>query len=535
MANGLNMQPDERHSKLYAFFNDHNNSLPVTVMGEQLGSIMRVQEFYTARHYTMAWGDQHTYSDEAYALIKVLENAEMQGYDTDRYHLEILQDALLGYSDLYTIEPSQRVLIDLLFSDAYLTYTLYLHASCIDPKIFFPKWEQISSTNLTHILQAALDMQDIEGSVAIVKHTNPDFLRLQKAKSSYQSLKDKGGWAKIKERFVVKKMDRGEEVRLIRQRLDAEALLEYSNELNATLFDSTLEEAIRQFQFHHGLKADGIVGPNTISMMNIPVENKIRRIDINLERMKWLLPYQQERYILVNIPDFTLKLIEHNETVLSMKAIVGKKERPTPILSAKLSYLVINPYWKVPETVIKEDILPALRKSPSFLKQKNMKVYLDWNGTQEVNASSVKWSDVKAGRHPYMFRQEPGANNALGYIKFVMPNRQDIYIHDTPYQALFKRASRMYSSGCIRVEKPFELAKELLKENPEWTYRNLLNQIIKAKRKEIILDKKVPVYITYQTAWADQNGTVHFRDDIYGYDEMMAPFQCTKSSPYFTR
>ena len=252
--------------------------------------------------------------------------------------------------------------------------------------------------------------------------------------------------------------------------------------------------------------------------LNISLEERIEILSANLERWRWLPLDLGEKYILVNIADFKLSLIEKKRPVFSTKAIVGKHYRKTPVFSAGVEGMIINPYWIVPRTILREDILPLGSSVPDYLKKENIKV-INMQG-QEMSSDSITWSEVDAREFGYYLRQDPGPLNALGSIKFLLPNHYSVYIHDTPSRGLFQQSKRTFSSGCIRIEHPYELAFKLLKGHPDldWSEAKLLKVSSEKTNYKIMLPEIVPVHILYWTCWVDSNGVVNFREDVYHRD-----------------
>lgn len=285
------------------------------------------------------------------------------------------------------------------------------------------------------------------------------------------------------------------------------------------------EKAIKHFQRRHGIKPDGRVGEETLSKLNISVQEKITAIRLNMERWRVIPEEMENPYISVNIPDFSLSVIEDNKTVLSMKAIVGREGRETPIFNAKIQYIVVNPYWHVPITILREDIIPKVRKDIRYLKKERIKIFKngDYAEKKAINPLKINWKKADADTFPYVLRQDPGPKNVLGRLKFIFPNPEDIYIHDTPIKSLFDKNIRTFSSGCIRIQEPVKLARYLLKNDGNiGGYENIAALIVKSHNKTIPLSTSVKVRIHYWTVWVDDEGMANFRNDVYGHDEDLA-------------
>jgi murein L,D-transpeptidase YcbB/YkuD len=304
----------------------------------------------------------------------------------------------------------------------------------------------------------------------------------------------------------------------LRERLQATGELKEKDADNSEEYDEALENAVLYFQSCHGLKADGIVGPETLAELNIPPQKRLTQIRVNLSRWAKLANTLGNRYIMVNIPAYEMNLVENGMTVLNMKAIVGKKTRPTPEIESTVTRVILNPYWDVPKLIAQKDILPKIINDPGYLDEMNIRVIdREEDATTEIDPDTINWqSEIKTG-FKYHFRQDPGENNALGLVKFEFPNSDHIYMHDTPAKDLFMPNKRAFSSGCIRLEKPFDLATYLMQDNPQWN-NDRINTVLEEGKTIYIKITPIPIIITYLTLWVDDNGNVQSRADIYGHD-----------------
>lgn len=308
-------------------------------------------------------------------------------------------------------------------------------------------------------------------------------------------------------------------VQSLRQRLWLSGDVDTLDVIDSFEFDEELEHAVRGFQERHGLETDGVVGRDTLAALNVPVEERIQQVLLNMERWRWLPEEMGSRYLMVNMAGFDLQLVENEATVMDMRVIIGRPYRSTPAFVAEMTHLVFNPYWNVPHKLALLDLLPAQQKDPQYLSRKGFRVFSDWSRDAiEVDPDSIDWSQYNENNFVFRLRQEPGAANSLGRIKFMMPNPHAVYLHDTPAQHLFRRAVRTFSSGCIRVEQPVRLATTLLQGKRRWTDGDVMQIIASRENRAVFLSRKIPVYMLYLTAWVDDAGRVHFRDDVYGRD-----------------
>jgi murein L,D-transpeptidase YcbB/YkuD len=288
------------------------------------------------------------------------------------------------------------------------------------------------------------------------------------------------------------------------------------------IFDECLDVAVKRFQKRHGLVVDGVVGAGTRKVLNTSVDEKIKTVLINLDRIKWLPRTKEERYLVVNIPEFMLYYIEDKKVKKSLRVIVGDKRHPTPIFNEKISFIVLNPYWKVPEGIVKREIVPHMIKNPNYLKRQGLQAHRTWNERSPViNVSNLYWEDYLTGgqKFPYRLMQPPGPRNALGKIKFKFPNRFAVYLHDTPTRYLFKRTVRAFSHGCVRLSNPEQLLTTISTFNKDINLTKA-TKILKGKRKvQLNVANKLPIHLVYLTAGVNSDNELEFRNDIYNYDK----------------
>jgi len=268
---------------------------------------------------------------------------------------------------------------------------------------------------------------------------------------------------------------------------------------------------------------DGMAGRQTVTAMNISAQKRLRQIEINIERWRWLPRDLGIQYILVNIANFKLTVVERRQPIMEMRVVVGKPYRKTPVFSGKMQFLVINPFWNVPTKLALKDLAPKVCSDLDYLAAKKIKVYKNWqHDSPEIDSLFISWCNLTlASFFPYKLQQASGPYNPLGKIKFIFPNKYAVYLHDTPDKSLFDKTLRDLSSGCIRVEKPYLLAKFLLKSDPRWTKEAILDLFESSARKNIFLNEQIPVYLVYITAWADNDSVVHFRNDVYEQDRIL--------------
>jgi len=344
-----------------------------------------------------------------------------------------------------------------------------------------------------------------------------DYHLLKSVLKKYRAIQDAGGWEAVPEGPTLKPGMTDPRIHQLRKRLaitgDFEGTVTGSDN-----YDANLNAAVMRFQARHRLKADGAVGKNTYAALNITVKQKIDQIRVNLERARWVFHELPEEYIAVDIAGFQAYNIEGSNANWTSKVQVGKLFRKTPVFKSKIKYIVFNPTWTVPPTILQKDILPKIKKNPGYLSKMKISV-IDRKG-RTVDPSSVNWSKY-SNNLPYTLRQEPGPHNALGRIKFIFPNKHFIYLHDTPSRSLYGRQDRAFSSGCIRVEKNIELAELLLNDPAKWNRQSIQELIDTNITQRVNLPKPKPVMLLYVTIWTDENDNIIFKNDVYDRDRQV--------------
>jgi murein L,D-transpeptidase YcbB/YkuD len=446
------------------------------------------------------------------------------------YHKEYhLSEIVAGLSGLYeslmkgeTLDCIKIADIDLMLTDAFLLYASHMAKGRVDHRKIYPYWVvNPRSADVVAIYQRTLTSGEVEKELAGLLPRYLGYIKLKEKLTEYRNIAENGGWPRIPQGAKLYRGARGKQVAVLRKRMIIPGYLKPTGGKQANIFDRELETAVRIFQRSHGLKDDGKVGKPTLEALNVNVEKRIRQIALNMDRMRWLPNDIGKRYIFVNVADFRLQITEDEQPVMDMKIIAGKKEQRSCVLSAKMKYLELNPFWKVPDSIATKEILPQVKKNTEYLKKKNIKVLWNWDdNAKEIDPRKVNWSRVTAKNFKYKLRQDPGPGNPLGRVKFIFPNACDIYLHDTPTRYLFGREHRAFSHGCIRIEMPIELATYLLRDKEAWTRKKILAEIRKGKRQVVMLPEPINVLIFYGTAWVDHKGVLQFRNDIYHIDEI---------------
>lgn len=337
---------------------------------------------------------------------------------------------------------------------------------------------------------------------------------LKSAVAKYEYIARRGGWKPIPPGRTLVLGSRGDRVVMLRDRLAITGDLR-GGAPKPRKFDAVLDKAVRAYQIRMGLQANGVVDERTLAELNVPVGDRLRTLKANIPRAVKFDSDLGERYVVVNIPAAEIEAVEYDYVYSRHVAVVGKIDRQTPIISSAISQLNFNPYWTVPVSIVRKDLLPRLREDPEYLQRMNMRVHKGFGGP-EVDPATIDWSDV--AEDTYVFRQDPGRINSMGTVKINFPNRHAVYLHDTPSKSLFAQATRLFSSGCVRVDKVHVLTEWLLRDNGDWPREAIDRVAVSGERLDVDLKRPVQLRIVYLTAWAKTDGTVSFRPDIYKLD-----------------
>lgn len=492
--------------------------------GELICGLSQIPVFYQRRGFFPAWFSDNGILPQAESLITEIKGAHDEGLRPDDYHLTtilFLIETIKNKQNLEnTVNPELWADLDLLLTDAFMLYASHLLAGRVNPETVHTDWTvSIPTTDLTNILQSALNTNQIKKALTDLRPNHPGYSGLKTYLAHYRNIEKAVQELPLLDAIHLQKGDKGRSVERLRERLIIFGDLYTDNKDQVDIFDETIEESVRNYQKRHGLKQDGIVGPQTLEMLNTSLQKRIRQIELNMERWRWVSRNIGNRYVIVNIADFKLWVTENRRRVLDMRVVVGRPYRRTPVFSAIMTFMVINPYWNIPQSLAIKDVLPKIQKNIHYIEQQNIKVFKDWsNNAEEIDPETIAWNKIEPRNFTYKLRQEPGPNNLLGRIKFIFPNKFAVYLHDTPKRFLFKENNRDFSSGCIRVEDPISLAAYLLQDDPSWTRKRLMETIKNGTQQIVGLKRPIMVHLQYWTVWVDETGKLNFRHDIYDRD-----------------
>ncbi|RKD85974.1 L,D-transpeptidase family protein [Mangrovibacterium diazotrophicum] len=487
------------------------------IEGETVYSDSVLPEFYKNRDYRPAWGNYQTLMD----AVDALHDAWQDGLLPNDYHadairklVEMIRDRPAGQE----IDYAWVAGFDILMTDAVLLYAYHLMAGKVDPESLDPHWNY-SFRGFKEDAPNKLEQAIANGTVADALHNlRPDmklYRQLMDLLEEYQPLALNGGWKKIADAQVLKPGEDDKRVPLIRERLQKTGELTDTGKMESTVYDDVLMNDVKAFQQKNALTADGVIGKTTFQALNESVEDRISKLRVNLERLRWVVSDLTDRYIIVNIPAFKAYYIEDRAIRFTTNVQVGRTYTKTPVFKSRLNYIEFNPTWTVPYSILKSSVIPHIKSDPTYLERNNFEL-IDQSGNL-VPINSIDRSQVRVGNFPYTVRQKPGKGNSLGEVKFIFPNKYAIFLHDTPSKSLFEKQDRAFSHGCIRTQNPLDLAAILL-EGSEWNRQKIDSVIETRKTQRVFPEKEIDVLLLYLTAGYYEGNGVGFFNDIYSRD-----------------
>lgn len=523
-ASGKSFFINSTSEQLRTILEQENPGEKITIRDISLESAGAIHVFYDSRNYDEAWSENGILTEQAYELRFEIKQAKFDGLNPQDYHIGLI-DAFFKTFEAnkksgQTNDFAELADLDLLMTDAYFKLASHLEMGKVDPSKLQSEWgisRKPQNADYLSLLSGAIQSKEIRKSL---EQLYPNFTIYRKGREVIRSMdelskKDSLDWKAIKIDKAIKVGDSNNAIPAIRQRLQFWGHLKEGYDAESKIYDSVLFAAVKSFQKENGMEPDGAIGKNTVEGLNASPAYLLDKASINLERLRWLPDTVRDaEFILVNIANYQLDYINKLDTVFSSKVIVGKRYHESPIFTAQMSYIVFSPYWNIPTSIAKNEIIPSIRKNPNYLNQKNMEVVT--GSGKVVDPASINWSSKS---FPYMIRQKPGGSNSLGLVKFMFPNSHSVYIHDTPSKSLFEKEDRALSHGCIRLQNPAKFAQVLLKDEPSWTPERIDKAMHQEKEQIVNLPRKIPVVLVYLTFWADSKGQPHFRSDIYDRDE----------------
>ena len=472
-------------------------------------------EVYERRGFRPAWSG----IERLESLVDLVRATSADGLDPEDYHLSDLEHVHGMLVDGRELNVEERAALDIAMTDSLIRLGYHQRFGKVNPYDLDPTWNfsrELRGRDPVTVIQEGIDAESLTEFRDRVFPRVELYRQLQSFLAEYRRVAEAGGWPMVPAGPTLRPGDQDGRLEALAQRLAVTGDLPSGVDVDDSTYGGALEAAVRNFQERHGLDADGIVGPATLSAMNVPVDRRIDQLRVNLERGRWVLDNLGEDFVIVNIAGFRAYLYRGGDEQWSTRVVVGKTYHKTPIFRSEMKYLVFNPTWTVPYSIATKEMLPRVKQDPAYLPSRNFDVR-DRDGNV-IDPSTIDWSRLSTRNFPYTFVQRPGTNNALGEIKFIFPNKYSVYLHDTPSKSLFGRSGRTFSHGCVRVEHPFEFAEVLL--GPDgWDAERVQAERMRRETRSIFLSKPMPVLLLYWTAEVGADGQIHFYEDVYQRDQ----------------
>ena len=491
----------------------------------------KINQLYKNKSYQSQWLFDQAPSSLYYSVINTLKKADQFGLTPEDYDVTSIEERLNTVYKNRSTSMSEIADLDIHISEMYFLFTTHLLEGKVRSagngrNVWKRPGKAVTMADVTFLIETTNSTQ-FDENIQKMQPTDVQYARLQKALSQYQSLARSIQANMAPAISVPRKIAPAESsvaIPLIRQKLSLLDLKVYpmpfdstSGTMDSLYYDPELVYGIKLFQLRHGLEPDGIIGDKTLKFLNQPIKDMVDVIALNMDRLRWSSGNYGDNYILVNVPEYKLRVYENQNMELEMKVIVGSAQTATPIFADELEHIVFSPTWTVPVSIIKREIIPNLRANPEYYSNKNFAFY---KNNVEIDPLFEPWDSAALNPYQYRVVQNPGPDNSLGTVKFMMPNNMSVYLHDTPNHRLFSKQYRALSHGCVRLAEPALFAEYLLRDQKGWTAERINKAMNDSIPSTIHLRKHYDVHIEYRTAWVDDNGTLNLREDIYGHDRV---------------
>ncbi len=477
--------------------------------------VKTVKNFYNKRAYDPAWSDGRKVARQTLSFIGCKQLIVDHGLAPDDYHFKLIEQIVDYEKKGNELSPDDVIALEILVTDAYVSLAHHFYSGKTNPKELELEWHhktrQLKEAD-TYLTEALKD-QHIRYSLELLLPLHEGYQQLVQALRTYRNAK----WEPIEipPNILLQRGAKAPIVKQVRKRLKATGDLRPGAPMTED-FDRELESAIARFQKRNGILVDGFIRPRMLNVLNVPVEERIKQIQANLDRWRWMPEDMGTDFLMINIPGFEITMMVGGDVDYRERIIVGLEKWQTPAFADTMKYIVINPYWNIPKSIAKEELIPKILADDEFIVSNDISVF---QGGETVDPSSLDFTTIDSDK--YRFRHGINAFNPLGAIKFMFPNRFNVYVHDTPTKHLFDYTYRSHSHGCIRINEPFKFADYLLFDDKSWDLPKMEAQVESQEQKTVHLKTPVPIYIFYWTVYTDETGAVNFRDDIYNWDKKM--------------
>ena len=486
------------------------------------------EEFYRNRDFKPAWFENGSLNRQGEKLIEKMKSAWEDALPEPAIYLAKVEDAMIRMHKRSAGKISTAEIIsdaDVNLTLAWFDYAAKLSSGILNPADLNVIWEVLpENPDYVKILEDDLRNGGFGQSFDHLRPEHEQYELLLQAFKDLLEIRSSGGWPLPGFFPLIKENDSDANVIRLKEFLLATGDLQENDSswVNAPIFDNRLTQAVKKFQYRHGLKQDGIVGNATLQHMNVPLDYRLDQIRLNIDRIRWLPDDFGDNHIIINIPDFAFEYHQDGEKVKEMDVVVGENENYTPVLEDTLYSIIFNPAWNVPNSIATNEIFPKILEDSTYMERNQYSVLRDsYVSGDTINHLTFDWSEVPRDSFPFFVVQHPGPLNSLGRVQFMLENQYSIFLHDTPANHLFNIEQRDFSHGCVRLERPADLAITLLKE--QLPTDSITRYLSEQDKKIVYLEEKIPVHLIYQTTWVDETELLHFREDIYGFDKLSMP------------
>jgi murein L,D-transpeptidase YcbB/YkuD len=498
----------------------HLTHVPDSILSSEL-----LQEFYKHREFVPVWSNESGLSAAVDSIVAVLRTADGDGLDPQDYHVESIDSLTYRIaSHLSDSEDALRADADLLLSEAFMLYACHMSEGKIERDSLRPRQALGSERQqYAELLAAFASSQNPGQMLRELAPAHAPYIALRELLTFYRAKAADGTQSRIPAGSAIKPGETGKPVFALRTCLLALGDLHPRSGSTHDLYDSTLVDAVRVFQKRHGYEATGVADSATISALNVTPQKRVEQIKATMERWRWMPHSLGRKHIVINIPDFRLSVVEQGRVLLTMKVVLGLSNWQTPVFSSAMEQVLFNSHWMAPEDIVEKELINYMKADSNYLPSNNMSLWRkSGDSLVKIDPRTINWPEMTPEKIDFFLRQEGGPQNIMGQVKFLIPNKYNVYLHDTPYRDDFAKNIRMFSHGCIRLDRPFDLAEYVLRQFPEWDRARIDTAV--ARRTEHLLRLKltIPVHIIYCTVWKATDGSVQFRDDYYGLDRRLS-------------
>lgn len=495
-------------------------------------STQLLRQFYEKRGFDPAWSDASGMLTIVDSLKAVVRSADQEGLEPREYHIEAIDTLVARMKSQPRNEANAiRAELDVVLSEAFMLYACHMSEGKIDRDSLRPRQSLGKERGrYGELLETAVASQKVGQTLRSLAPAHSWYRALRDLLAHFRLQTKHEVWPRVPTGSILKPGESGRPVFDLRNRLLTLGDLYPRSGSTNDIYDSTLVDAVRIFQKRHGYEATGVADSATIAALNVPTQQRVDQVKATMERWRWVPHALGRKHVIINIPDFTLSVVENERDVLSMKVVLGLPNWQTPVFSSALEQVLFNSHWLAPEDIVEKELINYMKADSNYLPSNNMSLWRkSGDSLVKIDPRTINWPEMTPEKIDFFLRQEGGPQNIMGQVKFLIPNKYNVYLHDTPYREDFPKSVRMFSHGCIRLEKPFDFAEYVLQQFPEWTRASIDTVVARRTEHSLRLKTTIPVHVVYCTVWKASDGSVQFRDDHYGLDRRLNAIMTTGS------